>query len=275
MDDQLVRFVRMVRRGIDDKWDFVMVVDGREGAGKSTLALQMKAIYDGRYNLDNVLFDATSMIKTMRFAPRKSCVVVDEAIISLYKREALKDFQLTLVKAFSIVRARNLFFILVLPNFNDLDPNIRTRANYRFYTFAKRGHRGYLEVYQPKRTPWSSGWLYQELVWTYKFPPLPDEFQTKYDVFKESSLDAALRDFHADVEKTVKEAQSRTEFGRAGTIKEEIYNYLDGHPAADHFEVAGATKCTPAYARDLLKGIKAIAKAQSKDVTQRKGQGHK
>lgn len=275
MDDQLVRFVRMVRRGIEDKWDFVMVVDGREGAGKSTLALQMKAIYDGRYNLDNVLFDATSMIKTMRFAPRKSCVVVDEAIISLYKREALKDFQLTLVKAFSIVRARNLFFILVLPNFNDLDPNIRTRANYRFYTFAKRGHRGYLEVYQPKRTPWSSGWLYQELVWTYKFPPLPDEFQTTYDVFKESSLDSALKDFHADVEKTVKEAQSRTEFGRAGTIKEEIYNYLAGHPAADHFEVAGATKCTPAYARDLLKGIKAIAKAQSKDVTQRKEQGHK
>lgn len=270
MDDHLGRFIKMIHRGIADKWDFVIVVDGREGSGKSTLALQMKAMFDEYYNLDHVLFDATSMIETMRFAPRGSCVLVDEAIISLYKREALRDFQMTLVKAFSIVRARNLFFILVLPNFNDLDPNIRTRCNYRFYAHAKRGQRGYLDVYQPQRTPWSSGWLYQELIWTYRFPALPEQFQTEYDTFKETSLDAALLDFHKDVKKKVQESQSRSEFGRAGTIKEEIYNYLDDHPSADHFEVAGATKCTPAYARDLLKGIKAIAKAQSKGGTQRK-----
>lgn len=249
----------MIDRGIKDRWDFVIVVDGREGSGKSTLALHMKAIYDGGYNLNHVLFDASSMISTMRSAPRGSCVLVDEAVISLYKREALKDFQVSLVKAFSIVRARNLFFILVLPNFNDLDPNIRTRCNYRFYAHAKRGRRGYLDVYQPRRTPWSAGHLYQELIWTYKFPALPDDFQTDYDVFKEESLDEALKDFQLDVEKRVKEAQSRTEFGRVDTIKERVWTYLDKHPGADRWEVAQALKCTPAYARDILRSIRGRA----------------
>lgn len=249
----------MVHRGIEDKWDFVIVVDGREGSGKSTLALHIKAIYDGQYNLNHVLFDASSMVETMRLAPRGSCVVVDEAIISLYKREALKDFQTTLVKAFSIVRARNLFFILVLPNFNDLDPNIRTRCNYRFYAHADRGRRGYLDVYQPKRTPWSAGSLFQELVWTYKFPALPENFQKRYDDFKESSLDGALKDFQKEVEKAVKIADSREQFGRVDTIKERIWTYLSDHPEADRYEIANVVKCTPQYARDILRSIRGTA----------------
>lgn len=254
--DRLRAFINMVKRGIDQKWDFVMVIDGREGSGKSTLGLHMKAMYDGNYNLDHVLFDATSMVHEMQFAPRGSCIIVDEAIISLYKREALKDFQTTLVKAFSIVRARNLFFILVLPNFQDLDPNIRTRANYRLYSYAKRGIRGYLQVYQPQRTPWSSGWLYQTLIWEYKFPALPDDFQSRYDNFKETSLMETLAGFKVDIEKAVRANRSREEFGRANTRIEKIYAILDDNPKASHQQVAKEVKCTPGYARDIINSIR-------------------
>ena len=254
--DRLRAFVNMVKRGISQKWDFVMVIDGREGSGKSTLGLHMKAMYDGNYNLDHVLFDASSMVNEMQVAPRGSCLIVDEAIISLYKREALKDFQTTLVKAFSIVRARNLFFILVLPNFQDLDPNIRTRANYRLYTYAKRGVRGYLDVYQPQRTPWSSGWLYQTHIWQYKFPALPEGFQETYDEFKEASLMDTLADFKVDIEKQVQASRSREEFGRSNTRIERVYAYLKDHPKADHNEVAHKLKCTPGYARDIIKSIR-------------------
>lgn len=254
--DRLRAFIKMVQRGISQKWDFVMVVDGREGSGKSTLALQMKAMYDGQYNLGHVLFDATSMVKEMQNAPRGSCIIVDEAIISLYKREALKDFQMTLVKAFSIVRARNLFFILVLPNFQDLDPNIRTRANYRLYSYAKRGVRGYLQVYQPQRTPWSSGWLYQTLIWEYKFPALPEYFQLEYDEFKEQGLTDALQDFKEDIEKQVQATRSRNVFGRANTKIERIYSYLGDHPDASHLEIAREVSCSPGYARDIVNALR-------------------
>lgn len=254
--DKMRAFTNMVRRGIEQKWDFVMVIDGREGSGKSSLGLHMKAMYDGFYNLDHVLFNASEMVTEMQVAPRGSCIIVDEAIISLYKREALKDFQTTLVKAFSIVRARNLFFILVLPNFQDLDPNIRTRANYRLYTHAKRGVRGYLKVFQPQRTPWSSGWLYQTLIWEYKFPALPDEFQKEYDTFKESSLMETLKDFKVDIEKAVRANRSREEFGRTNTKIERLYAYVKDNPDASHRQVANAIKCSPGYARDIIRSIK-------------------
>jgi energy-coupling factor transporter ATP-binding protein EcfA2 len=246
----------MMKRGIQQNWDFVLVVDGREGSGKSTLAMHIKALYDGSYNLRNVLFDASRMLQVMQEAPKGSCVLVDEAIISLYKREALKDFQTTLVKAFSIVRARSLLFILVLPNYFDLDPNIRTRANYRLYAYAKRGIRGYLDVYQPKRTQWTTGSPYQELIWRYKFPVLPEKFQSIYDEFKEQGLMDALRDFQTEVEEQVRASRSREEFGRKGTKIEKIYSYLEERPDATSAEVAREVRCSPDYARKLLKVIR-------------------
>jgi len=253
--DRLKAFVNMMKKRIQDKWDFVLVVDGREGSGKSTLALHIKALYDGSYNLNHVLFDASRMVEVMQTAPRGSCVLVDEAIISLYKREALKDFQTTLVKAFSIVRARSLVFILVLPNYFDLDPNIRTRANYRLYAYAKRGVRGYLEVYQPKRTQWTSGSPYQDLLWRYKFPALPDGFQSMYDGFKEEGLSGALVTMQEDIEKAVREAQARDDYGRKNTKIEKIYDYLDAHPDAKPGQVAKAVRCSYDYARKQLQVI--------------------
>ena len=91
--DRFKAFAHMVRRRVEDKWDFVIAVDGREGSGKSTAALHFKALYDEKYNLDYVLFDADPLLDAMQTAPPGSCIVLDEAIISLYKREALKDFQ--------------------------------------------------------------------------------------------------------------------------------------------------------------------------------------
>jgi len=266
--DRLEGFVKMMARGIKQRWDFVIVVDGREGSGKSTLALHIKALYDGSYNLRNVLFDASTMLDVMQTAPRGSCVLVDEAIISLYKREALKDFQMTLVKAFSIVRARNLLFILVLPNYFDLDPNIRTRANYRLYAYAKRGVRGYMDVYQPMRTQWTQGSPFQELLWRYKFPALPESFQSIYDEFKDKSLMGALSNFQEDVERQVREAQARSDFGRTGTKIEKMYSFLADKPGATPEEVAREVKCSVDYARKQLKVI-----VGPKDGAQRVEQG--
>ena len=58
MSDRLEGFITMVKSRIADHWDYVVVLDGREGSGKSTMGLHMKALYDGSYNLRHVLFDA-------------------------------------------------------------------------------------------------------------------------------------------------------------------------------------------------------------------------
>jgi uridine kinase len=77
MVDRLDGFIRMIRNGINDQWDFVVVVDGREGSGKSTFALHMKALFDRKYNLDHVLFAADTMLEEMQTAKSGSCIVLD------------------------------------------------------------------------------------------------------------------------------------------------------------------------------------------------------
>jgi hypothetical protein len=142
---------------------------------------------------------------------------------------------------------------VVLPNFFDLDTNIRTRANYRIYTYAKRGVRGYAKFYQPQRTEWSTGWLYQELLWQYKFPQLPEKFQESYSEFKMKSLLETLSKMDKDIKKKVKDEKEKQVWGRKDTKLARIQEYLDNHPDADQYEVANELNCTPTYVQTIIK----------------------
>jgi len=255
MSDRLEYFVKCLKKGVSEGWDFVIIVDGREGSGKSTLAGHVKAIYDGKYNLEHTMFDAKTMLEEMQTAPRGSCVWVDETVLSLFKRESLTSFQVALVKAFSIIRARNLVFLLVLPNFNDLDPNIRNRAAYRLYAYAKKGVRGYVDCYQPQRSQWSTGSAYQELLWRYTFPQFPEEFQKEYDRFKVSGLDDAIEDLDKRVKDKIAAESSKKEWGRANTKLERLFAYYNDNPYARPEDAAAAVKCTLTYARQTAKTL--------------------
>lgn len=251
MSDRLEGWVNMVKARIRDHWDYVIVVDGREGSGKSTLALHIKALYDGSYNLNHVLFDAESLLEEMEKAPMGSCVMLDEAIISLYKRDSLKEFQTILVKSFSIIRARELFFIMVLPNFWDLDGSLRNRANYRVYVYAKGGYRGYSQFYKVKRTQWSTNWAWQDLEWEYTFPTLPSRFEPIYDKFKTVSLKKALGKFKKDIEVEQQKVKDKRE-GLRGQKLRMCKEYLGKHPQATAVEVAGECSVSLGYAKESV-----------------------
>ncbi len=249
-------FVRTIANAIEDHWDYVIVIDGREGSGKSSLALHIKAIYDGKYSLDHVLFDAEELLDVMQNAPKRSCVVMDEAIVSLYKRDSLKEFQTLLVKAFAIVRARELFFILVLPNFWDLDQALRTRANHRIYVYARRIEgrlvRGYAKVYKPQRTEWTTKWAWQEIEWEYIFPALPEEFEIIYDEFKTKGLMRSLKKFEKKIEEERKAEEEKAK-GIRGTKMRLIVEYIKDNPKAEALEIAREVGVTEGYAKEALR----------------------
>lgn len=256
MTDRMDVFIKSVQKAINDHWDYVVVIDGREGSGKSSLALHMKALYDGRYNLDHVLFDAQDLLDEMQHAPKRSCIVLDEAIVSLYKRDSLKEFQTLLVKAFAIVRARELFFILVLPNYFDLDTALRTRANHRLYVHARRieGNlvRGYVKVYKPQRTEFTTRWVWQEIQWEYIFPALPIDFEEIYDKFKVKGLMRSLKKFEKQAEEDLKAQEDKAK-GIRGTKMRMIVDYMKGHPDAEALEIAREVGCTEGYVKQTLR----------------------
>lgn len=256
MADRMEIFVRTIKNAIKEHWDYMLIVDGREGSGKSSLALNIKAIYDGKYSLNHVLFDAEDLLDMMQSAPKGSCVLMDEAIVSLYKRDSLKEFQTLLVKAFAIVRARELFFILVLPNFWDLDAALRTRANHRLYVYARRVDgrliRGYVKVYKPQRTEWTTRWAWQEIEWEYIFPALPDDFAEAYDKFKRKGLMRSLKKFDKQIKEEMKEKEDKAK-GIRGTKMRMIVAYMKGHKDAEALEIAREVGCTEGYVKETLR----------------------
>jgi hypothetical protein len=90
-------------------------------SGKSTIASQVALYLDPTYNLDRCTFTADQFIQAVITAERYTCVVFDEAFGYLNSRQALSKFNRSLIKVMSEMGSRNLFIIIVLPSFFELD----------------------------------------------------------------------------------------------------------------------------------------------------------
>lgn len=124
--------------------DYVMVIDGEEGAGKSVLAFQIAKYLDSKFVLDNICFNADQFIARLKTAPKYSCIILDEAFSSANSRASLTEVNRSLIGVATEMRQRNLFVIIVIPSFFDLDKYFalwRCRSLFHVY-FKKDGSRG-------------------------------------------------------------------------------------------------------------------------------------
>lgn len=116
--------------------DAVLVIDGKEGTGKSVLALQIAKLMDidGEIDVKTQLhFNSESVLKTIRNdALRKGKVVIyDESAEALDVSLSGTKKQKKIKQMFMEVRQQNLIFILVIPSFYDMQKYFaihRTRA---------------------------------------------------------------------------------------------------------------------------------------------------
>jgi len=135
---------RIKKAVINKDRDFVMVIDGEEGSGKSVLAQQVARRLDPKFCIDNICFNADQFIERLKKAPKYSCIVLDEAFSSANSRSALTEVNRSLIGVATEMRQRNLFVIIVIPSFFDLDKYFalwRCRALFHVY-FDKSGGRG-------------------------------------------------------------------------------------------------------------------------------------
>lgn len=106
---------------IKKNYDGFIVIAGREGFGKSTLAGQIAVYLDPTYNLDRCCFTADQFIDAAEGASKFQAIVFDETMGYLSSRGAMSSFNRDLIKIFSEMRSKNLFIILCIPNFFELD----------------------------------------------------------------------------------------------------------------------------------------------------------
>lgn len=131
--------------------DCFLAVDGNEGAGKSTLALQIAKYVDPTFNLSRVVFDAETFREAIYKAKKGQAIVFDEAFTGLSSRASLSGINRALISLMMQMRQKNLFVIMVLPTFFLLDKYaaiFRSRA--LIHVYESSGRRGYFKLYNQK-----------------------------------------------------------------------------------------------------------------------------
>ncbi len=163
MDGYLKSNLDAIKKIARKDWDWVFIVDGTEGGGKSTFCIQMALYCDPTFTLDRVVFDPVSFEKAVINADKYTSVVYDEAITGMYSREAMQFINITLTKLLAQIRQKNLFIFIVIPTFFDLDKYISMwRARGLFHIYTKDFTRGYFLFYNQdkKKNLWVKGKKY-------------------------------------------------------------------------------------------------------------------
>lgn len=145
VDERLHRgIINNVKPKIAKKdFDWVWVVDGGEGSGKSTFAMQLAKVLDSNFCLDRVCMTPAEFTKAILRAKKGECVVFDEAFTGLSSRASLTEINRLLVSLMMEMRQKNLFVIIVMPTFFLLDRYVALfRARGLFHVYLKNGNRG-------------------------------------------------------------------------------------------------------------------------------------
>ena len=129
---------------LDQENDYLLVVDGREGSGKSSLALQLAEYIDPEFCVSKIAFSGREFLNIIGTVKDGSAVVFDEAAEGLYSAESLTPLNISISKALMISRVKRLFIIIVIPSFFVLNKYVKL---FRLGLLLHVEDRGHVAIY--------------------------------------------------------------------------------------------------------------------------------
>lgn len=140
---KIPKWTAEVMKKDDDK---TFLIDGREGTGKSAFGFQLAMALDKDFNLNKICFNSDQFIKTIKSPERKKgdCIVLDEAFSAASARASLSAVNKAMIAVATEMRQLNLYVIIILPTFFDLDRYFAIwRCDSLFHVYKdKAGNRG-------------------------------------------------------------------------------------------------------------------------------------
>ena len=132
-------------------WDMCFIFSGIEGGGKSTMAMQIARYLSGdRFTLDHVCFGPEEFMKKIRqpdlLKPGDS-LILDESFM-INSRSTMSELNRKFLAILSECRQKQLFLLIVCPNFFDLDKNLALwRSRGMFYIYHDKMQRGFFKYF--------------------------------------------------------------------------------------------------------------------------------
>ena len=161
VDKALFSNMQIFKDLIKHDFDAFIVISGDEGVGKSKFAKQLCSIAtDGKFSVDNIAFTPEQFKDRVINAKQYDAVLYDEGITGLHARAAMTKINRSLISMAAQCRKKNLFVIIIVPSFFDVDKNIalhRSRALIQIYT--NKFERGFFAYYtkEQKKMLWING----------------------------------------------------------------------------------------------------------------------
>jgi adenylate kinase family enzyme len=149
MEDRLGGYCQKIKETINKKdKDFVILVDGYEGSGKSTFAQQVGKAIDSDLSLDRICMTPEQFKEAIKRADKGQCVIYDEAVTGLSSGDAISKVGKILKSMMMQMRQKNLCVIVIMPTFFELNRYaVLSRAKALFHIYERQGRRGYFVGY--------------------------------------------------------------------------------------------------------------------------------
>lgn len=166
-DTRMITILGNVYEHLKRDWDYLLVIVGDTGTGKSIFSLQMLETW---YNVilkqvvskdmsRQIASDYGVWVKNFKYLKAFDMNIYDEGARTLESRQHMTKLSKDLTKLFNVFRSKKFFTIIVIPNFFYLNKYFREnrlrglvwldkRGHYRFY--SKKGIT-YLNAYNERR----------------------------------------------------------------------------------------------------------------------------
>lgn len=131
---RLARNLERLRAAVlSQDFDCIILIDGKEGGGKSVLAQHVAAFLDitRRIDQEQIVFTPEQFTEKVLNSEKGKAIIWDEARGGLNRRKSMDDVNIQITDMLAEIRQRNLFIIIVMPSFYDMDMNVavwRSRA---------------------------------------------------------------------------------------------------------------------------------------------------
>jgi hypothetical protein len=154
IDKRMIKFLDKVKYMISKKdKDYVMIIDGYEGSGKSTASQQWGKYVDNSLDLPRICMTADEFKQAIVDAKQKQCVIYDEAVTGMTSGDSISRIGKLLKSMMMQMRQKNLFVIVIIPTIFELNKyTVLSRARSFFHIYESKGKMGYFVGYNKKDT---------------------------------------------------------------------------------------------------------------------------
>lgn len=141
--------LELIKRIIRTDQDWLHIVTGYEGSGKSNLGIQICKTIDPTFIVKRITFTSEEFLIAINEAKPYQAILMDEGVEGFFSRRAMSKENVDIAKTLTQIRFKNLFICICIPDWFLLDSYVRSHR-VRSLTVVKE--RGIFAFYSKRQT---------------------------------------------------------------------------------------------------------------------------